>query len=134
MTEQLVKIMRLSSGEEIVSKITEQEHVRSVSVENPLKIITYPQRTSRGIEEQLSLQRWVHFTDNTIFEIPKSQILAMGTASIGLSKFYNYCVEKIHKEPDLGDDSPTDEELSQIEHDELEEEFDMMDTPSKVYH
>jgi hypothetical protein len=134
MTEQLVKIMRLSSGEEIVSKITEQEHVRSVSVENPLKIITYPQRTSRGIEEQLSLQRWVHFTDNTIFEIPKSQILAMGTASIGLSKFYNYFVEKIHKEPDLGDDSPTDEELYQIEQDEIEEEFDMMDTPSKVYH
>ena len=133
MTEQNIKIMRLSSGEEIVSKITEQEHVRSVSVENPLKIITYPHRTQRGVEENLSLQRWIHFTDSNTFDIPKSQILAIGTASIGLSKFYNYCVEKIHAEPDLGKE-PTDMDLQRIEEEEYEEEFDSYDIPSKVYH
>ena len=135
MTENQIKIMRLSSGEEIVSTVAEQEHVRSVSVKNPLKIITYPQRTERGVEESLSLQRWVHFTEEQTFDIPKSQILAVGTASIGLAKFYNYCVDKIHGEPDLGEE-PTYEELDRIEQEEdfLEDELESMTYPSKVYH
>ena len=133
MTEENIKIMRLSSGEEIISKVVEQEHVRSLSIENPLKILTYPKVVNNGVEESLSLQRWIHFTEEKTFDIPKSQILAIGTASFGLQKFYNHCVIKINEERDLGEE-PTDKQLSDIEHEEWEEEFEELPKPSKVYH
>lgn len=135
MTEDNIKIMRLSSGEEIISKIVEQEHVRSISVRDPLKIMTYPKVVSTGIEESLSLQRWIHFTEEKTFDIPKSQILAIGTATFGLQKFYNHCVEKINQERDLGAE-PTDKQLSEIEEegDWLEDDLEELPTPSKVYH
>ena len=133
MTDTNIKIMRLSSGEEIISKVVEQEHVRSLSIKEPLKILTYPKVVSTGIEESLSLQRWIHFTEEKTFDIPKSQILAIGTATFGLQKFYNYCLEKISQEGDVGAE-PTDADLDRIEEEQFEDDFEELPKPSKVYH
>ena len=137
MTEQLIKIMKLSSGEEIVLKMLDDSNPRTFHVQSPLKLQAVPRMTPAGVEESISLTRWMHFAEEKNVNVPKTQVLGIATASVGLSRFYDYCVKKIDGETDLGDE-PTEEELKSIERerfdDEIEEEFDMMNTPSKVYH
>ena len=136
MTEYTIKIMKLSSGEEIISKLKE-DHPRDWKVESPLKLMSIPKMGRGGLEEQISLIRWIHFSDEKTVNVPKSQVLAMVNASVGLCKFYEYCVKKIDGEYDLGEE-PSDSELRSIEEEEWEDDYedDIEDypTPSKVYH
>ncbi len=126
MTEDnVIKIMKLSSGEEIISRLKE-DHPRDWKVESPLKLLTVPKVGHGGIEEQISLTRWIHFAEEKTVNVPKSQLLGMANATVGLSRFYEYCLKKIDGEYDLYED-PSDAELSAIEEeeiweDELEEE------------
>jgi len=131
-----IKIMKLSSGEEIISRLRE-DHPRDWKVESPLKLMTVPKVGKGGLEEQISLTRWMHFAEEKTVNVPKSQVLGMANATIGLSRFYEYCLSKIDGEYDLYED-PSDAELSALEEEiweeELEEEMDSYETPSKIYH
>jgi len=131
-----IKIMKLSSGEEIISRLRE-DHPRDWKVESPLKLMTVPKVGKGGLEEQISLTRWMHFAEEKTVNVPKSQVLGMANATIGLSRFYEYCLSKIDGEYDLYED-PSDAELSALEEEiweeELEEEMDSYGTPSKIYH
>ena len=79
-----------------------------------MKLNSYPKATRNGIEEALSLQRWIHFADTDTFDVEKSQVVACTTASYGLTRFYQYCVMKSKWEEDGGVDSPSDEDLNQL--------------------
>jgi len=131
-----IKIMKLSSGEEIISRLRE-DHPRDWKVESPLKLMTVPKVGKGGLEEQISLTRWMHFAEEKTVNVPKSQVLGMANATIGLSRFYEYCLSKIDGEYDLYED-PSDAELSALEEEiweeEIEEEMDSYETPSKIYH
>ena len=133
MTEENIKIMRLSSGEEIVSTLIDDSNPRTFNVQSPLKLQSVPKMTEYGIEESISLTRWMHFAEETNVDVPKTQVLGVATASVGLSRFYDYCLKKMNTESDIGEE-PTDKDLDSIEEAEWEEEFDSYDTPSKVYH
>lgn len=129
----IIKIMKLSSGEEIVSTLIDDSNPRTFNVQSPLKLQSVPKMTEYGIEESISLTRWMHFAEETNVDVPKTQVLGVATASVGLSRFYDYCLKKMNTESDIGEE-PTDRDLDSIEEDEWEEEFDSYDTPSKVYH
>lgn len=119
------KILKLMSGEEIVCKLVADENPRTFEIASPLKINTVPKVTTDGIEEAISLQRWIHFSEENIFFIDKSKVMVITQASYGLSKFYEYCVDKMNKESgDLGDEpiQPLDSELDEIEEEELWEQ------------
>ena len=136
--ENRIKIMKLSSGEEIISRLKE-DHPREWKVESPLKLLTVPKLGKQGIEEQISLTRWIHFAEEKTVNVPKTQILGMANATIGLCKFYEFCLKKIEGEYDLYENEPTDSELRAIEEEHWEDDFedDMEEyygKPSKTYH
>ena len=122
MTEIQTKIMKLSSGEEIICNVENSSNPSFLSVSSPMKLQSYPQRTRNGIEEALSLQRWVHFSENDTYDLPKSHIIVMANASYGLTKFYEYCVNKMNREEE-DVVSPTERQLREIEEEEFEEDF-----------
>lgn len=125
------KILKLSSGEEIVAKLLDREHHKSFEIENPLKINTIPRITDEGMEESISLQRWIHFSSENVYLIDKNKVMIITDASIGLSKFYEYCVDKMNSNyDDIGED-PSDEQLDEIEADEMFEEYEFN---SKLIH
>ena len=78
----------------------------------------------QGIEESMALSRWVAYGENDSCEIIKNNIVAVTSASLGISKFYDYCVLRMKqgKSAQLATQEPTDEQLQQIE-DELKEEL-----------
>jgi len=126
------KILKLSSGEEIICSVVNSESQNFV-VKSPMKLNSYPKATRHGIEEALSLQRWIHFAETDTYDIPQSHVMASATASLGLTRFYDYCVMKSKKE-DGGvlEGRPTNEELDDIMEDEWDEQFGEPD--SKLIH
>jgi len=132
MTEPQIKIMKLSSGEEIVCDLIADEHPRTYNVRFPMKVMTVPRVTGDGVEESLSLTRWIHFAEESEADIPKTQVLAIVNASVGMQKFYEYCIGRMDSN-DLDEmEGPSNFELD--EEDEYLDDFEDIDTPSKLIH
>jgi hypothetical protein len=115
------QIIKLSNGENIICDIKEQSGSEpSLEVVAPLKMDVMSRMTKKGIQEGLSLTRWVQpFTDEKNIQINKSTIVTMVPASLGMSKYYEYVLKSIKgmklvssTTEDIED--PTDEELDEI--------------------
>ena len=91
------QIIKLSNGEDIICDIKEQsESEPSLKVTSPLKMDVLTRPTEKGIQEGLSLTRWVQpFTDEKYIQINKSTIVTMGPASMGMSKYYEYVLQSL---------------------------------------
>ena len=91
------QIIKLSNGEDIICDIKEQsESEPSLKVTSPLKMDVLTRPTEKGIQEGLSLTRWVQpFTDEKYIQINKSTIVTMVPASMGMSKYYEYVLQSI---------------------------------------
>ena len=90
MTE--VKILKLSSGEEIICNVIDNENQSFINVTRPMKLNATMQRSIDGLTEALSLQRWIHFAEESTFQIEKEKVIVKTDASVGLAKFYSYCL------------------------------------------
>ena len=132
MTEPQIKIMKLSSGEEIVCDLLADEHPRTYNVRFPMKVMTVPRVTGDGVEESLSLTRWIHFAEESEADIPKTQVLAIVNASVGMQKFYEYCVRRLESDDLDTLDEPSSFELE--EEDDYLDDFEDIDSPSKLIH
>ena len=116
------QIIKLSNGENIICDIKEQsESEPSLEVVAPLKMDVMSRMTKKGIQEGLSLTRWVQpFTDEKNIQINKSTIVTMVPASMGMSKYYEYVLKSIKGMKLVSSttediEEPTDEDLNTIE-------------------
>ena len=117
------QIIKLSNGEDIICSIKEQSGSEpSLKISAPLKMDVMTRPTKSGIQEGLSLTRWVQpFTDEKNIQINKSTIVTMVPASIGMSKYYEYVLKSIKgmklvtsTTEDI-EGEPTTEDLEKIE-------------------
>ena len=111
------KILKLTNGDEIITTLSGKNDTTVVTAHNPLKINSYPRVSKKGIEESMALSRWVSYGENDKCEIIKNNIVAVTTASVGITKFYDYCVLRMKqgKSALLASQEPTNEQLQQIE-------------------
>ena len=116
------QIIKLSNGEDIICDIKEQSGSEpSLEVVAPLKMDVMSRMTKKGIQEGLSLTRWVQpFTDEKNIQINKSTIVTMVPASMGMSKYYEYVLKSIKGMKLVSSttediEEPTDEDLNTIE-------------------
>ncbi len=93
MTNRLpIKAIKLSSGELLVSFINESksDFYGIIIVENPVVI----QLMQNGDEVSMMLRKWIPYSDDTVYEINKSQIVSIcgvnrdleGTYIMGINK------------------------------------------------
>ena len=71
----------------------------------------------------MALSRWVSYGNTEKCDIIKNNIVAVATASVGISKFYEYCVKKAKIENEDVVPPPTNQELDKIQEEEMWEEF-----------
>ena len=118
------KILKLTNGDEIITTLSGKNDTSVVTAHHPLKINSYPRVSKKGIEESMALSRWVAYGENDSCEIIKNNIVAVTTASVGISKFYDFCVMRMKKGKDalLAEQEPTPEQLRRLE-EEMDEEF-----------
>ena len=131
MTENI--ILKLSSGEEIVCRLVEDTQSGMIQITNPLLVSTTPRVTSLGLEESVSLRRWIHFSEEQVYSINKSMVVTKADASLGLSRFYELCVLKMLRDVEDEIRMPTEEELMEIEAEEAFDEWESSLT-SKTIH
>ena len=133
------KILKLTNGDEIITTLSGKNDTSVVTAHNPLKINSYPRVSKKGIEESMALSRWVSYGENESCEIIKNNIVAVTTASVGIAKFYEFCVLRMKKGKDalLAEQEPTPQQLRRLE-EELDEEmldeyFDDEDTTKTIH-
>jgi len=135
------QILKLTNGENIICDIKDQnENDVILEVTTPLKMDIMNHVTKEGIQEGLALTRWVQpFTDEKDIAINKSAIVTMVPASLGMSKYYEYVLKNIREmklvESTTEDiETPTNEELEQIEWEEDEEMFEALKKDTITIH
>ena len=134
------KILKLLSGEEIICDVVADEHPRTFEIKEPLKVNVLPRVTNYGVEESISLQRWIHFSQENVYNIDKSKVMVITDASTGLAKFYEHCVIRMKDEgEELREREPTNSELARIEaeddwYDEWEDEEELKPNTDRTYH
>ena len=123
------KILKLQSGEEIICDVVSKEHPRTFEIKAPLKVNVLPRVTKYGVEESISLQRWIHFSEENIYNIDKNKVMVITQASTGLSKFYEHCIQRMDAEgQELREREPSNIELDEIEAEEWDEDYGKPDT------
>ncbi len=140
------KIIKLTNGDEIITTFSKDDTdtALTVIVENPLKINSYPRISKKGVEESMALSRWTSYGENEECQLIKNNIVAIANASLGIAKFYEFCVLKMktgQMMKGLGMSEPTDEQLKELEEEfmneleELEEiDYDDKDKPKRTLH
>ena len=132
--EDNVKIMKLSNGEEIIARLIEPVKPTKYIIEYPLKLSSTPKSTKYGIEEAISLQRWVHFSTENTFDVPSSSVIIITNASYGLIKFYEHCLNRMEAEDKDFVPSPSMRDLDGIEDEDLFDDLDDYRISSKLLH
>ena len=130
------KILKLTNGYEIITTLSNQKD-GIVTAHNPLKINAMPKISKHGLEETMALSRWVSYGNTEKCDIVKNNIVAVAVASVGISKFYDYCVTWLKKgSATFSVREPTDEQLERLENELDEELIDEYDdvNPSKTIH
>ena len=132
--EDNVKIMKLSNGEEIIARLIEPVKPTKYIIEYPLKLSSTPKSTKYGIEEAISLQRWIHFSTENTFDVPSSSVIIITNASYGLIKFYEHCLNRMEAEDKDFVPSPSIRDLDGIEDEDLFDDLDDYRISSKLVH
>ena len=126
------KIIKLRNGEELVGNV----HAINddfVKVQNPLKVNLYPRMKGGKIEEAMAFSRWVSYSDNQSYDIVKNNVIAMTDSSIGLTRFYDYCVSKMQDMKPSEYRQPTDKELQEIEEEIFDRLYNEDDEPKTIH-
>ena len=90
--------------------------------------------SKKGLEESMALSRWVSYGENDNCQLVKNNIVAITDASVGIAKFYEFCVLRMKngKSKLLDISEPTKEQLEELEQEILEEYYD--DDDPKTIH
>ena len=126
------KIIKLRNGEELVGNV----HAINddfVKVQNPLKVNLYPRMKGGKIEEAMAFSRWVSYSDNQSYDIVKNNVIAITDSSIGLTRFYDYCVSKMQDMKPSEYRQPTDKELQEIEEEMFDRLYNENDEPKTIH-
>ena len=126
------KIIKLRNGEELVGNV----HAINddfVKVQNPLKVNLYPRMKGGKIEEAMAFSRWVSYSDNQSYDIIKNNVIAITDSSIGLTRFYDYCVSKMQDMKPSEYRQPTDKELQEIEEEIFDRLYNEDDEPKTIH-
>ena len=91
------QIIKFNSGEEVICNVVKD--VGDYISIDPMKMLTIPRATKRGIVESLTLSRWLYpYTEQKICKVRKDSITTIMSASEGLKTFYYRQLEQGEKQ------------------------------------
>ena len=92
------QIIKFNSGEEVICNVV-KDVGDYISIENPMKMLTIPRATKRGMGESWTLSRWLYpYTEQKICKVRKDSITTIMSASEGLKTFYYRQLEQGEKQ------------------------------------
>ena len=105
------KIIKMINGEDVICKIAE-EYKDAYVVEYPMSIVkNQVMENENSVVEHTGLQRWMNYTHDTSFIIPKERILSLGNLAPDVTIYYKH----IRKRLELEDQSNPNSEDEAVE-------------------
>ena len=101
------KIMKMVNGDDVICKIME-EYSDALVVEYPMSIVkNQVVENEHNVVEHTGLQRWMNYTHDTTFVIPKERIITLGNMAPDVTMYYKHVCKRLEVETQL---EPSDEE------------------------
>lgn len=92
---QTIKVMKLTSGDTIVANVRPHKKEEYIIIEDPVQfIMSYSDNIGR-----LVASSWLQ-TEETIFEIEKSNVVASANPNSMLLEYYSHSLEEIQQQND----------------------------------
>ena len=131
MTENTTRVIKLANGESIVCTCIPtrvDEASNKLHIIHPLKMELKNRVTKKGVVEALTLSRWLQpFTESDEFDIEKSNIVTVTSASYALNNYYQFMLDSYSAA-----DAETNEPIMQPKKEEIYEEEDELDNSEEV--
>ena len=126
MTDNTTRVIKLANGESIVCTCIPtrtDEASDKLHVIQPLKMELKNKITKKGVVEALSLSRWLQpFTESDEFDIEKSTIITVTSASYALNNYYQFMLSS-YSEADANTNEPIIQPKTYDTSEEEEDEF-----------
>ena len=92
------KILKMINGEDVICKIAE-EYSDAFVVEYPMAIVkNQVVEHENNIVEHTGLQRWMNYTLDTAFVIPKERIMSLGDLAPDVMVYYKHIRKRLEME------------------------------------
>ena len=92
------KIIKMINGEDVICKIAE-EYKDALVIEYPMSIVkNQVMENEDQIVEHTGLQRWMNYTHDTTFVIPKERIICLGNMAPDITLYYKHVCKKLEFE------------------------------------
>ena len=99
------KIIKMINGEDVICKIAE-EYNDAFVVEYPMSVIkNQVMENESSVVEHTGLQRWMNYTHDTSFVIPKERILSLGNLAPDVTVYYKHIRKRLEMEDQLSPNS-----------------------------
>jgi len=95
MEEEFIATIKLTTGEELISKVSYMPDDDSLVLENPMKVAGIDAQQKNIRVNGFALTEWIHSTFDHMFVLPKEHVLTMTEVEDKkIAHFYMECIEK----------------------------------------
>ena len=102
MTQEDLKIVKLSNGEQVVCYFSYEEGSEFVRLIEPLELKLHSNINEHGaVDETICLTDWIHHTADKTFSIAKNRIMTITKPDQGLIDYYASSKKKYDKQKNL---------------------------------
>ena len=92
------KILKMINGEDVICKIAE-EYKDALVIEYPMSIVkNQVMENEEQIVEHTGLQRWMNYTHDTTFVIPKERIICLSNMAPDVTMYYKHVCKRLEFE------------------------------------
>ena len=93
--EDFIATIKLTTGEELISKVSYMPEDDSLVLENPMQVVSIDQQRKNIRIAGFALTEWIHSTFDHMFVLPKQHVLTMTEIEDDkIQNFYNITVAK----------------------------------------
>ena len=93
--EDFIATIKLTTGEELISKVSYMPDDDSLVLENPMQVVNIDQQRKNVRIAGFALTEWIHSTFDHMFVLPKQHVLTMTEIEDDkIQNFYNITVAK----------------------------------------
>ena len=92
------KIIKMINGDDVICKIAE-EYTDAFVVEYPMSVVkNHVVENESSVVEHTGLQRWMNYTQDTAFVIPKERIICLGNMAPDVTLYYKHVCKRLEFE------------------------------------
>tara|TARA_A100001011_G_scaffold111138_1_gene117673 strand:+ start:3540 stop:3956 length:417 start_codon:yes stop_codon:yes gene_type:complete len=138
MADQIVRIIKLINGDDIVCSFSEPrlpDKSPLLRLNKPLQIKYVSQFTPQGLKDYIAMIKWAAYTSDTVVSIPKDKIVTITNATDEMTKSYKKLADNyLNLDVPRKENRYEQEMMSDEDNDNYNQLWDEFRDTKKTYH